>query len=231
MILYRPVDGDAQTNPITWRVKTCFLMTQLGGNIPPILKEIRENISAIFEEYGLTIVDANSLTTGKDFMLKIWHLAVSVPIGIAVIHKDISPQTMANIFYELGWMQALGKETIVIKADDIKIPSDFVRTEYVSYDEKFEKRIRAYLESLRDNADYYITIAHQLERNPLLAIDYLKRAYLLTGDKNIQLEAKEILSGAGLTKRAKNSVEMLLASFIYDDYNGLRSMITGSNSA
>jgi len=231
MILYRPVDGDAQTTPITWRAKTCFVMTQLGGEIPPVLNEIRDNLSILLKDYELTIIDADSLTTGKDFLLKIWQLTVSAPIGIAIIHEEISPQTMSNIFYELGWMQALGKETLVIKAGDIRIPSDFIRTEYVPYDEKFEQRIRAYVDSLHASADYYITIAHQLERNPLLAIDYLRRAYLLTGDKDLQLQAKEILSDAGLIERAKNSVEMLLASFIYDNYQELQPMVASSNSA
>jgi len=120
---------------------------------------------------------------------------------------------MANIFYELGWMQAYGKETIVVKAGSLAIPSDFVRTEYVPYDDHFERRFRSFVNELEERANYYIVISEQVERNPLLAIDYLRRAYLLTGDESLRKRAKDIFSSAGFEGRAKNSVETLLTSF------------------
>ena len=41
------------------------------------------------------------------------------------------PSTQMNIYYKLGVAQALGKETLVVKSPGAKLPSDFVRTEYV----------------------------------------------------------------------------------------------------
>ncbi len=61
--------------------------------------------------------------------------------------------------------------------------------------------------------DYYDTTADSLEMNPLLAIDYLRRAYLISGDKGYRKKAKEILKDVSLDGRAKNSVEMILAKF------------------
>ena len=49
--------------------------------------------------------------------------------------------------------------------------------------------------------------------NPVLAIDYLKRAFLITGNEKLRKQAQLILKNAGLEKRAKNSVEMLAANF------------------
>lgn len=213
MILYRPTDGDVQSTPIRSRPRTAFLMVQLGGTVPKVVTEIRESVDAILAEQSYTLVDADSLTTGKDFLLKIWQLVVSVPVGIAIVHEGIPPQTMANIFYELGWMQAYGKETILIRAGNVAIPSDFVRTEWVPFDGNFERRFRAFVKGLEDLADYYQVIAEQVEQNPLLSIDYLRRAYLLKGEKKLQRRARQIHAASGLEGRARNSVETLLSSF------------------
>src|SRR5687768_14817643 len=105
MILYRPTDGDVHTAPIRWRPRTAFLMAQLGGTVPESVLEARRSTTEILRDYEYSVVDADSLTTGKDFLLKIWQLALSVPVGIAIVHEGIPPATMANVFYELGWMQ------------------------------------------------------------------------------------------------------------------------------
>ena len=130
-----------------------------------------------------------------------------------MIHDGISPPTLANIFYELGWMQAYGKETLGIRVGDVTIPSDFVRTEYVPYDNEFERRFGSFLRELEERAAYYTLVSEQVERNPLLAIDYLRRAYLLTGDQTSRDAANEVFASAGFEDRAKNSVEMLLTNF------------------
>jgi hypothetical protein len=56
-----------------------------------------------------------------------------------------------------------------------------------------------------------------MERNPLLAIDYYRRAYLLTGDRVPRTSATAVWNGARWEGRAKNSVERLLASFLRED--------------
>ena len=56
-------------------------------------------------------------------------------------------------------------------------------------------------------------MADQLESNPVLSIDYLKRAFLITGDIRLRKKASKLLHEAGLEDRAKNSVEQLAASF------------------
>jgi hypothetical protein len=188
-------------------------MTQLGGSIPPILSEIRSALASTLRTARFDLIDANSSITGRDFLLKIWEIIVAVPLGIAIIHEDMKPATVANVFYELGLMQAYGKETLVVKTKNAAIPSDFVRTEYVQYGADFQDRIQRFLRSLDERAGYYALVADQLENNPLLAIDYLRRAYLLTGDKSLKEDARAIFDKAQLTGRAKNSVEMLLVDF------------------
>lgn len=213
MILYRPTDGEVHWAPIRWRPRCAFVMAQMGGPVPEIVLEVHRSTARILSEYSYSAIDADSLTTGKDFLLKIWQIVLSVPLGIAIVHEGISPSTIANVFYELGWMQAYGKETIVIRVGEVAIPSDFVRTEYVPFDAHFERRLRAFLGGLAQQADYYSTLADQVERNPLLAIDYLRRAYLLTGEGTLRRRAQAVYDAAGVGERARTSVEMLLTSF------------------
>lgn len=213
MILYRPTDGDVNLAPIKWRPKTAFIMSQLGGRVPTTVTDVRNRVQSILVDHDFSMIDADSVTTGKDYLLKIWQLVLSVPLGIAIIHEGISPSTLANIFFELGWFQAYGKETIVIPVGDVDVPSDFVRTEYVKYDGHFDRRFNAFMSSVSDQAEYYKVLAEQVENNPLLAIDYLRRAYLLGGDKKCRTAAREAFAQAGFTGRAKNSVETLLVQF------------------
>lgn len=213
MIYYRPTDGDVYQNKILWRVRTAFLMTQLGDRIPEKVLNIRGNVETVLARKNIALIDADHTTTGKDFLLKIWELVLSVPIGIAIIYKGMPSRTLSNIFYELGWMHAFGKETIVVKEGNIKIPSDFVRTEYIPYDNKFERRFGNFIASLEERLKYYEKMAEQMEKDPLLAIDYLRRAFLLCGDEGLRGKATKIFQGAGLDGRARNSVENLLVSF------------------
>lgn len=213
MIPYRPTDGDAHTAKVTYRPRTCFLMTQLGRPIPEEVDAIRKGLGRVLKAHSVELIDANSVITGRDFLLKIWNMIVTVPLTIAVIHEDMPTTTQCNVFYEIGVAQALGKETIVVKTKLAQVPSDFVRTEYIEYDEDFEEKVSTYLTSFFEQSDYYETMADQLDSNPLLAIDYLRRAFLISNNEEIRGKAHRIFQTLDIEKRAKNSVEMLLSDF------------------
>jgi hypothetical protein len=189
------------------------MMAAMGGPIPPSAVQARKRVISALRRARYDVVDASSETTGKDYLLKIWSLAVSAPIGIAVVHEGIRPETMANVFYELGWMQAYGRETVVVKVGDVRLPSDLVRTEYIPFDATFSGQMRSFISSLSKRADYYLTLADQLEKNPLLAIDYLRRSFLLSGDESLRRRAEQIIKDSGLAMRAVDSVERNLARF------------------
>jgi hypothetical protein len=188
-------------------------MSAMGGALPAEVLNAKRRVKTALRAAKFRTVDAASVTTGKDYLLKIWALAVSCPVGIAIVHKGIRPETMANVFYELGWMQAYGRETVVIKIGGLKLPSDLVRTEYINLDARFNRSFDDFLDSLRDRSEYYQTLAGLLQANPLLAIDYLRRAYLLTGDVALRRRAKRIFAASGLDSRALNSVERLMITF------------------
>lgn len=195
MILYDPVQGDVLTKQIKFKPQTCFVMTQLGTPIPREIKNIRKTLEKYLKQRKFKTIDANSVIRGKDFLLKIWEMILTVPVGIAIISKDLTPHTLANIFYEIGLLQAYGKETVIIKTPDSSVPSDFVRTEYIQYDRNFKNKILKFLDGLKEQAEYYVTTSELLEGNPLLSIDYLRRAFLITGDNKYKRKA-QILSDA-----------------------------------
>jgi hypothetical protein len=213
MILYKPTDGDVQTTKIEYRPKTCFIITQLGEPFSPQLIEIRNKIKNILNKNNINEIDASSVITGKDFLLKIWQLIISVPLGIAIIDETMSPKTLENIFYEIGMMHALGKEIVVVKTEQANVPSDFVRTEYITYNSSFISSFNKFFDTFWKVPKYYETIAEQLEKNPLLSIDYLRRAYLITGDDKLRRKVKKIFRENVTGERAKNSVEQLLIDF------------------
>ncbi len=213
MIYYRPTDGNVHNAPIRWKPRTAFLMLQLGGTIPAEVADARKTIDNLFGAAGSKTVDANTATTGKDFLLKIWQLAVACPVGIAVVHEGISDRTLANIHYELGGMHAYGRETLIVRLGQAPLPSDLVRTEYIRGGTQLETGLKKFLASIEEQAGYYITLADQLENDPLLAIDYLRRAYLLTGDKNLKARAEDVFDSAQLSGRAKGSVERMMVKF------------------
>ncbi len=188
-------------------------MTQLGEPIAEEVVAIRARVEQAFREDGFDVIDANSFTTGRDFLHKIWEIIVSVPVGVAIIPKGMKPMTLANVFYEVGLMQALGKETIVVKAPGAQVPSDFVRTEYVTADDALEEKLAAFLTSLRERAAHYGFVGSLVEHNPLLALDYFRRAYLLSGSAEWREQAVALVESTDLSERATDSVEMILASF------------------
>lgn len=213
MILYRLNEGLAYQERVLYRPRTCFLMTQLGDPVPPDVDAIRKKLKSALDEYGVELIDADSEVTGGDFLFKIWQMIVAVPLAIAIVHEGMPVTTQCNVFYEVGLAHALGKESIVIKTPKAQIPSDFVRTEYIKYDSHFEQRMNKYLGNFFKQGEWYELVAEQVERNPLLAIDYLRRAYLISGNSQIKEEVANIRETLSLHERAKNSVETLLTEF------------------
>lgn len=213
MILYGLVDGDVHTRKVKYRPRTCFLMTQLGGTVPEEVDSVRQDLRRLLDTHDIALIDANSEITGRDFLIKIWNMIVAVPLAIAIVHKDMPTTTQCNVFYEVGIAQSLGKETLVIKTKEAKVPSDFVRTEYIEYGEDFDQKIAKYLTYFFERAEYFVTVADQLENNPLASIDYLRRAYLITGDEARREEAEKIIESGIPEGRAKTSVDMMLADF------------------
>lgn len=196
-MIYQPTDGEILNRITECHPKTCFLMTQLSTPVPQVVTEIRKKLAKVLKQQGITLLDASQVIKGRDFLLKIWELILSVPMGVAIIDKGMKSTAINNVYYEIGVMQAYGKETLVVRTKDTKVPSDFIRTEYVTYDNLFAKSIGKFITSCNKQAKFYLITAQTLKKNPPLALDYYRRAYLMTGEKQLLRKAKNILQTPG----------------------------------
>ncbi len=141
-------------------------MTQLGKkNQCRKIKRLRTSVSKILKEFQIKEIDANSLTTGGDYLTKIWKQIFSVPIGIAIISEDLPSGTIGNIFYELGLMDSYGKETLVLKTKDCVIPSDLTRTEYIRAEGHYVRKLRSFINNVLERVDYYEVVADENRRS------------------------------------------------------------------
>ena len=113
MIVYSPINGEVLTDAVKFHPRTAFIMTQLGSPLPKELIKIRKRLKKELKKFNFQEVDSTSLVTGKDFLDKIWKMILGAPLGIAILTKDMPDKTIANIYYELGMMDALGKETLI----------------------------------------------------------------------------------------------------------------------
>ena len=188
-------------------------MTKLGGQSPEIVRKIRSEMDGILQAEQYQTTDAQTKRTGKDYLQKIWEIIISVPIGIAVLYEGIPVKTLGNIFYEIGLMHALGKEVLIVKDRGALIPSDFIRTEYIEYTETFSTELIKMIRSWNETAQHYLRVADMVANNPLLALDYMRRAYLLSGDVSIIEQKNQLVKGTEFEVKAKNSVEGLMANF------------------
>lgn len=211
MIFYNH-DREVFNEFIKYRPRTCFLMTQLGNPIPDEVSEIIKVISEILNEFEILSIDANSIVTGRDFLSKIWKIINSVPFGIAVVSNNMKTSTISNIFYEIGVMNALGKETIVVKTDDYSIPSDFIRTEYLNYDHNFKGKLKLFIESILDLSEHYDIMADALDANPNLSIDYWRRAFMISGDKLYLEKTEKMFEENNFDQQSRNFVKSVLSN-------------------
>lgn len=212
MIFYRP-DGTPFDTSLKSKPRQCFLITRLGAQLPNEAIIMRKSITRVCRKYGYKLIDATIEVTGRDFLLKIWQLIASTPLSVGICHHEFPLQTIMNIYYELGMARAMGKETMIVKSTNSQHPSDLVRDEYIEFNKNFETAFSKFLSHVDEQAEHYENMAEQLENNPLLSIDYLRRAFLISGDAKLRRKAQSVLEKAGLEGRAKNSVEMLAAKF------------------
>ena len=104
----------------------------------------------------------------------------------------MNENAISNVFYEIGLMQAMGKETLIIKSPGIRVPSDFIRTEYIEYRQGFSRKLNTYIRKLWEQAEHYMIVADQIITSPILSIDYIARAFLITGEEGYKTKMSQV---------------------------------------
>ncbi len=85
-------------------------MAAMGNPVPAEVLRAKRRVIRALRQASFRTVDAGSATTGKDYLLKIWALAVSCPVGIAIVHEGVRPETMGMFFTSsVGCMLMVGR--------------------------------------------------------------------------------------------------------------------------
>jgi len=210
MIFYTH-DGVVIADFLAYKPRNCFIMTQLKPGSSDELGSIRKELTAILSKRNIRELDATSYIQGTDFLDKIWKQLISIPMGIAIITESMGTSTFANIFYELGVLDALGKESIIIKSKNCHIPSDFIRTEYIEYGKNFRDKMNNFIDQVDSLATHYEIMGDALESDPILTIDYYKRAYLITGDSKYFRKIEGIMDKQKFDTHISRSINHFLS--------------------
>ena len=176
------------------------MMRQLGE--PP---EIDQQMSAVatqvFDNSGISVLDASSSVGGKDFLERILGLIRGVGFVAALFSDSTRRTAFANISLELGFAAMCGKPLIIIKSKGAEAPSDLTRTDYIEYDpddlENFTDKLRRAIDEISALADFErakLEVALEADQmDCAIAFERARRAFLLTGEREYVDHAQTIL--------------------------------------
>jgi hypothetical protein len=104
---------------------SAFVAIPYGGPWDDLCADV---IKPAVEAVGLTYVRADNRPRVGALMEGVWRDILQAGIVIAELSTP-NP----NVFYELGLVHALGKDTVILKEKAVKLPADFLGTLYVEY--------------------------------------------------------------------------------------------------
>jgi hypothetical protein len=189
-LLFSPVDQTELRGPFKPRPRSAFLMLQIGEPISNQEMAIQKQVRAELRARKIEVITAGDVPGTGDYLKKIIDLIRGSGFGIAIF-SDLTPaRTLANIFFELGVAAILGKPVQLLIAGAAPAPSDFVRTEWLRYDQshkaKFAANLKRSLGMIVDGAEYYQKvgkIALQADEPDLEeAFERFKQAILIGGN-------------------------------------------------
>jgi hypothetical protein len=181
--------------------KHAFVMRQIG-NPPELDKAMAAIVKDVFNARGVQIKDADASTGGKDFLERILGLIRSTGFTIAIFSDKTRATAMANIALELGFAAMCGKPLIIVKSEKAKAPSDFTRTDWITYNPAQEDRFRTKLGQALDSVESLVEYENTLlnvalgARSPdcAIAFERANKGFLLSGEQRFIDSARAILN-------------------------------------
>ena len=189
-LLFSPVDQEELADAFEPRPRHAFLMMQLDGNPTVADSTMAAEVRAALARANFEVVTAGDVRRTGDYLHKIINLIRGYGFSVAVFSDRTPPKTLANIFFEVGLAGMLGKPVQLVLNGENPAPSDFVRSEWISYQRGEEPALRAALdeslEQMNALAGYYREIgevALEAERPDLeLAFERFKQGVLIGND-------------------------------------------------
>ncbi len=212
-LIFSPLSEDILEGPFQPYPRGAFIMLQDNEGTPIVDKEMDTVVSEYLLTSNFTPLKATSKRASKDFLEKIVQMIRGCGFGVAIFSEFTNSTSLANIFFEIGLCNMFGKPVLIIKSEKAKAPSDFVRTEWVSYSYNNEKLKADFKKSVSDVlglAKYFENlgdIAFEAEERDLeLAFERYKQAILINGDENLKKKVIRLLNEIKIS--GKNKVEL-----------------------
>lgn len=193
-LIFSPLTEDALEGPYEPIPKGVFLMLQLGEGVSRLEIDMRDAAEGVLRQRKFERILATSERGHKDYLAKIIQLIRGCGMGTAIFSEYTPAPTLANIFFEVALCNLLGKPVIIVKSESAKVPSDFVRTEWVTYNSPQPSRFRndysASLSAMLKLAKHYETLgdlAMEAEEVDFeLAFERYRQSFLIDGSNTVQ---------------------------------------------
>ena len=201
-LIFSPLTEDVLESPFVPIPRGVFVMLHLGEGMSKLEADMDQTVCAVLKTKRFKITKASTERTHKDYLEKIIQLIRGCGFGVAIFSEYTPSSTLANIFFEVALCNLLGKPVILVKSQDAKAPSDFVRTEWVTYSDGGKAQLKSdfsqSVDSIIKFADYYETlgdIAMDAEDIDFeLAFERYKQSVLITNKSAVTKKIDNILT-------------------------------------
>ena len=191
-------------------------MLHSGKNVSTAEAKIDSVVCKCLAQLDHPVMKASRHSGTKDYLEKIMQLIRGCGFGIAIFSELTPATTLANIFFEIGLCGVLGKPVILIKSAKAKPPSDFVRTEWITFQDdpkKLRKDLERFIKSISELAAYYedlgdLALAAE-DVDYELAFERYRQAMLIASKQPVRAKIRGILTDLG---DESESAKMLRAS-------------------
>lgn len=170
------------------------------GDAPAIDLRMVELLTEVFDDRGITILDAGASTGGKDFLERILGLIRGTGFTVAIFSHQTRPTAMANIALELGFAAMCGKPLMILKSAEARAPSDLTRTDWIDYDpvneDAFRTKIALAIDGVEELAGLEETVLDVALAAPAMdcavALERVTKAFLITANADLIASGEQI---------------------------------------
>ena len=227
-LIFSPLSEDALEGPYQPYPKGVFVMLQLGDGVSHLESEMDKVVGSVLSQRKFKAIRATSERGQKDYLVKIIQLIRGCGFGTAIFSEYTPAPTLANIFFEVALCNLLGKPVVLVKSEGAKAPSDFVRTEWVTYSGSKETKLRSdYSDSVSSIlmlAKYYETLgdlAIEAEDVDLeLAFERYRQSFLIDGRPKVKkkigdlrIRSRDKNDGAARMAPARSRISAAISEF------------------
>jgi hypothetical protein len=204
-LLFSPLSEGILEGPFKPHPRSVFIMLHSGKDVSGLEESIDEVVCTSLARMRHDVKKASRQSGTKDYLEKIIQLIRGCGFGVAIFSEFTPASTLANIFFEIGLCGVLGKPVILVKSARAKPPSDFVRTEWITFldgdTRKLRRDIEKAIKSIQELATYYedlgdLALAAE-EVDLELAFERFRQAILIGNRKAVGMKIRDVLARLG----------------------------------